>query len=196
MKKKRILIPLFSGVILMALLPVFANTFVKNVIGGRIHFPDKYIGAVLAMDDGKKFTVLRRLQVERDKMSTGQLAVFKVRFKFNSLSIGINKQLSMIPAPFLMGMEGFLEKYWTFEEETGYFQGIYQWESKESAENYLDSFIYNVMVKRSAEGTLQYEIIPDIILSEYIDAMVQYKPVQFNDNQRIQLAKIRNCMGL
>jgi len=32
----------------------------------------------------------------------------------------------MIPAPFLIGMEGFREKYWTFNKTNDYFQGIYQ----------------------------------------------------------------------
>lgn len=79
-----------------------------------------------------------------------------------------NKRLSMIPAPFLMGMKGFREKYWTFNEDTDYFQGIYQWESKEIAENYPGSFIFKLMTKRAASGTLSYEIIPDMVLSKYI----------------------------
>jgi hypothetical protein len=57
------------------------------------------------------------------------LAVFKVKFKFKNLSTGVNKRLSIIPAPFLMGMKGFCEKNWTINESTNYFQGIYQWSS-------------------------------------------------------------------
>jgi hypothetical protein len=126
------------------------------------------VGTDLNMEDGKKFTVLRRLKVEAKNESTKGYAVFKVRFKFKSLELKTNKRLSMIPAPFLMGMKGFREKYWTFNEETDYFQGIYQWESKQIAEKYPDSFIYKLMTKRSAPGTLAYEVLPNTNLSEYI----------------------------
>ena len=60
------------------------------------------------------------------------------------------------------------EKYWTFNEATGYFQGIYQWESKEIAEKYPDSFIYKLMTKCFTPETLSYEIIQNIDLSQYI----------------------------
>jgi hypothetical protein len=142
--------------------------FVINIFSGRVHFPEEYVGANLKMEDDKVFTVLRRLQVEaRDDASDGY-AVFKVRFKFKSLNLDTNKSLSMIPAPFLMGMKGFREKYWTFNEETDYFQGIYQWESKEIAEQYPESFIYKLMTKRSVPGTLSYEVLPNTDLSQYI----------------------------
>jgi hypothetical protein len=120
------------------------------------------------MEDDKVFMVLRRLQVEGRDDTTDGYAVFKVRFKFRSLKLDTNKSLSMIPAPFLMGMKGFREKYWTFNEETDYFQGIYQWKSKEIAEKYPESFIYKLMTKRSAPGTLSYEVLPNTILSDYI----------------------------
>lgn len=52
------------------------------------------------------------------------------------------------------------------------FQGIYQWSTRKSAENYPDSFIYNVMVKRSAPGTLAYKILPGAKLSDLLDASI------------------------
>jgi hypothetical protein len=70
------------------------------------------------------------------------------------------------------GIEGFREKYWTFNEERDYFQGIYQWESKEIAEKYPDSFILKRMTKRSAPGTWSYEIIPNTDLSQYMKGLL------------------------
>jgi hypothetical protein len=169
MKKKRIVIPLFSLAVLIVLLTIFANRFVLNVLKGKIHFPEEYIGENLKMEDGQQFKVFRRLKVTTGKNNTGDSTVFKVRFKFKNLDIGINKSLSLIPAPFLMGMEGFQEKFWTCHAKTGYFQGIYQWKSKKFAEKYPESFIFKLMTKRAAEGTLSYEIIPHTDLSEYIE---------------------------
>lgn len=168
MKKKKVVILLSILIILIVSFTVFAHTFVFNVFSGRVHLPEEYVGAKLKLEDGKEFTVLRRLQVDGINNIVDGYAIFKVRFKFKSLKLETNKCLSMIPAPFLMGMKGFREKYWTFNEDTDYFQGIYQWESKEIAEKYPDSFIFKLMTKRSAPGTLSYEIIPNTDLSQYI----------------------------
>ena len=172
MEKKKVVIPLSILFILLVIFSVFAHTFVFNVFSGRVHFPEEYMGVDLKMEDGKIFKVLRRLQVEGKNDTSDESAVFKVRFKFKSLKFKTNKRLSMIPAPFLMGMRGFREKYWTFNDENDYFQGIYQWESKEIAEKYPDSFIFKLMTKRSAEGTLFYETIPNTDLSKYIEKLI------------------------
>ena len=168
MKKKKRIIPLTIFVVVVIFVIGFAHRFILNVFGGRVQFPEAHVGESLKMEDGKKFTVLRRLKVEGENDNAEACAVFKVRFKFKNLALKTNKQLSMIPAPFLMGMEGFREKYWTIDEQTGYFQGIYQWASKEIAEKYPESFIFKLMTKRAAPGTLSYEIIPNTDLSQYI----------------------------
>lgn len=171
MNKKKKFILLSTLAILLILITVFANTFLLNVFSGRVHFPEKHIGEHLTMEDGKKFIVFRRLKISDKNNNKYGFTIFKVRFKFKNLKLGVNKRLSMIPAPFLMGMKGFREKYWTFNENTGYFQGIYQWESKEFAEKYPNSFIFKLMTKRSAKGTLSYEIIPDTDLSKYVEKL-------------------------
>lgn len=172
MKKKRhfILLPLL--VILLGFFTVFAHTFILNIVKGCVHFPEEHYDAELKMEDGKSFHVLRRLKVEGKNNGTEGNAVFIVRFRFEDLKLEINKNLSMIPAPFLINMEGFREKYWTFNEDTDWFQGIYQWESREAAEKYPDSFIFKLMTKRSAQGTLFYKIIPNNDLSEYIEKLL------------------------
>lgn len=168
MKKAVKIISLFIASILFLFFISIGKTFIGNILSGRVHFPDEYIGETLSMEDGQNFVVFRRLTVSGKNSDSGSFAVFKVKFKFKGFKPGTNKSLSMIPAPFLMGMRGFREKYWTFNENTDYFQGIYQWESKEIAEKYPDSFIFKLMTKRSAPGTLSYEIIPNTDLSQYI----------------------------
>ena len=171
MNQKRIFIVLSSFALLLILLTVFANTFTYNVFSGCVHFPEKYIGQNLTMEDGEKYVVFRRLRIIDKNHITIDPAVFKVRFQFKNLNSSINKYLSMIPSPFLIGMKGFREKYWMFNESTGFFQGIYQWESRKFAEKYPNSFIYKLMTKRSAKGTLSYEIISNTDLSKYIEKL-------------------------
>ena len=67
-----------------------------------------------------------------------------------------------------MGMEGFIEKDWTINEETNEFQGIYQWSSKETAQRYPETFIFKLMTKRAAPGTVSYEVISETVLTEYL----------------------------
>ena len=175
---KKFLVFVFAAAVLSGLLLVFAKPLVLNIFGGHVHFPEKYVGQHLTMEDGKKFLVYRRLMISNENDADSAPAVFKVRFQFKNLKPSINKQLSLIPAPFLIGMKGFREKYWTFDEHSGFFQGIYQWESEEAAKNYTGSFIYKLMTKRSLKGTLSYEIFPDTDLSQYIEkrSMLQVTP--------------------
>ena len=139
----------------------------SRLFGGRIHFLKEYTGKIFLMEDGKKFQVIRNLKMDPIQKSDKPVAVFTVCFKFSGLPLAVNKRLSIFPAPFLMAKPGFLQKIWAVTED-GYFQGIYQWASKEFAEAYPKSFIYKMMTKRSADGTLSYEIIPDTVLSHYI----------------------------
>ena len=158
MNKKTKFTLLATLAFVLILLTVFANTFIYNVFRGRVAFPDKRIGQKLTMEDGSTFVVFRRLKIIDKTDISNDRAVFKVRFQFKGFNPSTNKSLSMIPTPFLIGMKGFREKYWTFNETSDFFQGIYQWESREMAERYPDSFRFKLMTTRSTPGTLSYEI--------------------------------------
>jgi hypothetical protein len=146
-------------------------TIIDNLIAGRVHFPKEYMGKIFSMEDGEQFTVFRHLIIDNKNISDTSLAVFKVRFQFAKLPLQINKRLSLFPTPFLIGQQGFRQKIWTINEK-GFFQGIYQWQSKEFAEKYPESFIFKMMTKRSASGTLSYEIIPNTFLYEYVESLL------------------------
>jgi len=158
------------AIVLLITVLIIGRSTIGNIVGGNVHFPDEYVNDVLTMEDGQRFTVFRRLTVDGNEDSQATPAVFKVRFRFKNLSTKANKRLSIIPAPFLMGMEGFLEKDWTINEATNEFQGIYQWSSTEAAENYPDSVIFKLMTKRAAPGSVTYETMPNTDLSAYLSA--------------------------
>lgn len=149
----------------------YLKVLFTRLFSGRVRFSKEYSRKTLLMEDGKKFQVIRDLKVDPKKKLDRSAAVFKVRFKFSGLPLFVNKRLSMFPVPFLIAKTGFYEKIWAINKE-GYFQGIYQWESKEYAEEYLGSFIFKMMTKRSAAGTLSYEIIPDTLLPNYVKKLI------------------------
>lgn len=150
---------------------ILLKVLLARLFRGRVHFSKKYVGKLLSMEDGKKFQVIRDLKVDPEQSPEKSVAVFKVRFKFSGLPLGVNKALSMFPAPFLLAKPGFRQKIWTINED-GYFQGIYEWASEEYAKTYPQSLIFKLMAKRSAEGTLAYKVIPDTLLADYIEHLI------------------------
>ena len=154
------------------------NTFLSSgkVLFGRVlsrtvHFSRENIDRVLLADDGKEFKIIRDLSVDPGRHQDISPAVFVVRFKFSGLPLAVNKHLSMIPVPFLVAMPEFRWKIWAVSDDR-YFQGVYQWASKESAESYPQSFIFKMMTKRAKMETVSYEIIPDMYLKDYIDCLI------------------------
>jgi hypothetical protein len=90
MDMKRILVLVSAIAILSLLLTGFANTFVLNIFSGRVHFPEKYIGRNLTMEDDKKYVVFRRLKISDKNHIDSDPSVFKARFRFKSLKPSIN----------------------------------------------------------------------------------------------------------
>lgn len=66
-------------------------------------------------------------------------------------------------------------------------QGIYQWASEEIAEKYPQSFIFRMMTKRSAEGTLSFEVIPNTLLSEFVESLLIKKRGENHENKTLPL---------
>jgi hypothetical protein len=81
-----------------------------------------------------------------------------VRFHFARGSAKINKRLSLIPIPFILGVPGFRSKLWMLDRETGCFQGVYEWDTVAAAEAYMRSFAIRLMRQRAMPGSLSHEI--------------------------------------
>jgi hypothetical protein len=64
----------------------------------------------------------------------------------------------LIPIPFILAQPGFRSKTWLLGQETGLFQGFYEWNTVRDAENYWTSFPMKLMKKRAVAGSLTYSI--------------------------------------
>jgi len=142
----------------------------KDIIAGKIRFPKEYLGKELVIEDGKKFTVFRHIVVNKNNHRQ-EAVVLKVRFRLANMSAGTNRIFSLFPIPFFIGLPGFLEKLWTISEDHKTCQGIYQWESKETAEKYGHSFAMKFMARRSIPGSVAYKIIPNMPINEYFKTL-------------------------
>ena len=122
------------------------------------------------MEDGEAHAVFREVRVASSRSVPAEsMTVLKVRFKFARYSAAVNKRLSLIPIPVIIGMVGFRQKTWTFSEESGYSQGIYQFESMEMAEGYVASPVMRILEKRSVPGSTSYEIFSGVLIEEYLE---------------------------
>jgi hypothetical protein len=124
---------------------LIARTFLF-LLQGRIHYDKDIIGKIVHEDDKKR------------GQTKDPGAIFRVTFSFAKMSISTNKKLSLIPIPLIIGQPGFRSKTWMIGKKTERFQGFYEWDTVESAENYWSSFPMKLMKRRSTSGTLNHEI--------------------------------------
>jgi len=123
----------------------------------RIHFPKDRLGDIVGEED--EFRIFRHMTLDPSKDQLEQPgAIFKVRFRFASMSLEMNKRTSLIPIPFIVAQPGFRSKMWALGRECGEFQGIYEWDTVDAAENYWTSFPMKLMKKRAVPASLSYEI--------------------------------------
>ena len=127
------------------------------LIQGRIHFPKDRLGKIV--NEEEEFEVFRYMTLDPDKDQPEKPgAIFKVRFRFASMSSEMNIKTSRIPIPFIVAQPGFRSKMWALGRETGEFQGVYEWDTVASAENYWTSFPMRLMKRRAVPESLSCEI--------------------------------------
>lgn len=131
---------------------------IAYALTGRIRFPRHRIGESMRMGDGRAFTIFRQVIVGRPGHEAEPRAVFRVRFHVANMSPAQNKLFSLIPIPFITGLPGFRSKLWMLDDETGDFQGLYEWDTVQDAERYAHSFALRFMVRRSTPGSISYEV--------------------------------------
>ena len=144
---------------------------VWNFVLGKIHFPKEYNGVKIRMEDNHEFEVFRHVIIGRKEDLLTNQAIFVVRFKLKKMSIEKNKRFSKFPIPMFIGLPGFKAKFWMCEEQTGYNQGVYQWETEQDAVNYSKSFAVRFMTSRSEPNSVSYLIVPKKDIYEYFNEL-------------------------
>ena len=150
--------------------PVCALCAMLRALARRLRLERQYVGRVLVMEDGQRFRVFRHLSLRTSRAGVqGSPAVFVVRFKFARFSQGVNRLLSLIPVPLIGGYPGFRHKLWMVNEESGYWQGVYEWESPQDVEAYRRSFALRMMNRRAEPESISYEVIEQTQLADYVN---------------------------
>ena len=127
------------------------------LLSRRVHFPKNRLGEII--NEEEDFRVFRQVVLDPNgDQSESPGAIFKVCFHFARFSANTNRILSMIPIPFILAQSGFRSKTWLLGQETGIFQGFYEWDTVKDAKNYWTSFPMKLMKKRAVPSSLTYSI--------------------------------------
>jgi len=123
----------------------------------RVIFFNGEKGKVIGEEE--PFKIFRKVMVlQKNHQPKIPGASFKVKFQFANFSFETNRRLSLIPIPFIVAQPGFISKTWLVGIETGCFQGFYEWESIQTAENYVNSFPLKLMKKRALPESLRIQV--------------------------------------
>lgn len=137
--------------------PILLVRAFQLLIEKRVVFPKDIIGNVIQEEE--PFTIFRKIIVlQKDYQPGVPKALFKVKFQFAKFTFDTNSRLSLIPIPFIIAQPGFISKTWLVGTGSGCFQGLYEWESLETAKNYANSFPLKLMKKRALPNSLHINI--------------------------------------
>jgi len=121
---------------------------------GKLRLSKKFLDEKIINNDGKVFTLFRNISIHHAKQES-ECCVFIVSFKFSRLSHKANKLTSIIPMLLITGFPGFIQKIYAVDFESGYWQGMYQWKSRQHLEDYKKSFVYRMMNRRAEKGSVK-----------------------------------------
>jgi len=148
--------------------PVCLGLSIQRLLFGRLKISKQDIGTLVKLNNGQQFSVFRHITTYPLKESNTSI-VFIVRFKFARLSHKANKLASIIPMLLITGFPGFDTKMYAVNFENGYWQGMYQWRSKEHLQEYKKSFVYYMMNKRAISESLSSMDLESQKLLGYIE---------------------------
>lgn len=139
-----------------------------RVFLGKLRLSDDFVGQDVKMPDGGVFNIFRHI-TRKPVPSSDSTTVFIVSFKFARGSHSANQVASVLPMLLITGFPGFHAKMYGVDKETGYWQGMYQWESKVALEKYKKSFVFRMMNKRAINSTLKYHELENQTLVDFIN---------------------------
>lgn len=84
-------------------------------------------------------------------------AVLILHFTVTNMSAESNKLYSLLPLPLYIGDPGFRSKLFTINGQDC--QSIYEWDTVQDAENYVNSMALKTILSRAVPGSVTYRIV-------------------------------------
>ena len=156
------LIVIAALVVIGVFVPLNPVRSVFNTLGfavtGRLHFPNQRIGEIVTDDRGEQFTIFRQVVVDPAKdQPENPGAILDLHFRVTNMSDQANELYSLIPLPLYIGDPGFRSKLFTINGEDC--QSIYEWDTPQEAQKYVNSFALKTILARSVPGSMTYKIV-------------------------------------
>jgi hypothetical protein len=139
-----------------------------RVLFGKLKSSKEYVETTLKMENGEEYHIFRHIR-SAPQAHNEQGVVFIVNFKFARLSQRANRFVSQLPMLLITGFPGFRVKMYALNQETGYWLGIYQWESKHALDAYKQSLVLRMMNSRAIDGSVTYHTFDNYCLTDYIE---------------------------
>jgi hypothetical protein len=115
------------------------------------------LGETITRYDGRGFKIFRQVVMKPQEGQPSQPgAVFCVWF-YTRTSPAVTVAMSWLTLFCFAGMKGFRSKIWLYDEASGEFGGIYEWDTLEQAEEYGKSFAMKLSSLRSIPGKFRKE---------------------------------------
>jgi hypothetical protein len=166
-KKRRLFTLIFALILISACClstfpPLSPTKSIVNTIGfiatRRLHFPSQNLGKEIADEEGNNFTIFREVVVDpTSKQPTLAGVTLILHFRVTNMTPEQNKIYSLLPLPLYIGDPGFRRKLFTINGDNC--QSIYEWDTVQDAENYLNSYALKTILMRSVSGSFSYKII-------------------------------------
>ena len=147
--------------------PVCLSISIVRLLFRKLTYSKEFITSIVKMKNSDEYKIFRHVEIS-DKKNIDSSVVFIVRFKFANFSQKINVFISQFPMLLITGFPGFIAKVYAVNEKNGYWQGMYQWESKQAVAEYKKSFVLKMMNKRALQNTVQYFEIEKCSIDNFI----------------------------
>lgn len=100
------------------------------------------------------------LTVARESPAASPAAELRVTFRVKRINLWQRVLLPYGSIPFFAGAPGFVSKTYLLNPQQNSFCGLYQWESAQAAQTYIDSYPGQFMRRNALPGSVSFEIQP------------------------------------
>lgn len=100
------------------------------------------------------------LTVARKSPTASPAAALRVTFRVHKVNFWQRTLLPYGSIPFFAGAPGFISKTYLVNPQENSFCGLYQWESAQAAQTYIESYQGRFMRRNALPGSVSFEIQP------------------------------------
>ncbi len=128
-------------------------------LSGRLHMPQDQVGRVFVNADGQEFVIFRQTVLDpASARTTLPAAIFRVRFRVPKIR-WTDRFLTLLKSPLFVALPGFRSKLWMVDVKSCTYQGVYEWDTVQDAENYAHSTSMAFMAFLAVPDGISYEVI-------------------------------------